>query len=96
MKQSAGYNLVSRLSTFGASVLAFLHDFRVPFDNNLAERDIRMMKLKMKISGGFRTKAGADTFAALRSVLSTARKQHWNILSALLAQPQSLLNRLSA
>ena len=91
-----GHNLLIRLRDFRDDVLRFVADFAVPFTNNLAERDIRMMKLKMKISGGFRTKAGADTFAALRSVISTARKQHWNILSALLAQPQSLINSLSA
>jgi len=52
----------------------FRHDFAVPFTNNRAERDLRMMKVKTKISGGFRTMAGARAFAGLRSVISTARK----------------------
>jgi transposase len=54
-----------------------------------------MMKVKMKISGGFRTMAGAERFARLRSVVSTARKQGWNILETLAAPPASLIWRLS-
>jgi transposase len=54
-----------------------------------------MMKVKMKISGGFRTMAGAQTFARLRSLISTARKQGWNILDTLLAPPSTLIRRLS-
>jgi transposase len=77
-------------------VLRFLHDFAVPFTNNLAEQDLRMMKVKMKISGSFRTLAGAFRFATLRSVVSTARKHGWNILQALVAQPQTLIHALSA
>jgi transposase len=56
-------------------VLRFAHDFRVPFDNNLCERDLRLIKLQQKISGCWRTTAGAERFLAIRSHVSTARKQ---------------------
>ena len=91
MKRRPGHNLVLRLQNFKTDVLRFLHDFSVPFTNNLAEQDLRMMKVKMKISGGFRTMAGAQTFATLRSVISTARKRGWNILQILIAKPETLI-----
>jgi transposase len=91
-----GHNLLIRLHRFKGDVLRFLHDFAVPFTNNEAERDLRMMKVKMKISGGFRTMAGARTFACLRAVISTARKQGWNILRTLVAEPTALIRQLSA
>lgn len=91
LKQSTAQNLLLRLDKYQAAVLAFIHDFRVPFDNNLAERDLRMMKVKQKISGAFRTQLGAEIFADLRSYISTARKQGHNVLeaihNALLGQP---------
>jgi transposase len=87
-----GFNLLFRLRDFKHDVLRFLEDFAVPFTNNQAEQDIRMMKVKMKISGGFRTITGAQTFATLRSILSTARKQGWNILQTLSSPPECLIH----
>jgi transposase len=86
-----GHNLLLRLSTRRRDVLRFLSDPNVPFTNNLAERDGRMMKLRQKISGGFRSEDGAKDFAVIRSVLSTARKQGWNMLQTLIAEPARLM-----
>jgi transposase len=82
-KQSKAYNLLARLDTERDDVLRFTVDFKVPFDNNQAERDIRTPKLKPKISGCMRTVEGAEDFAALRSYLSTAVKHGRNLLDVL-------------
>jgi len=86
-----GHNLLLRLSTRKTDVLRFLTDPLIPFSNNPAERDGRMMKLRQKISGGFRSMEGAMDFAVIRSLLSTARKQGWDILQTLNANPDSLI-----
>ena len=94
-KQRPGHNLLDRLKKFKTDTLRFLSDFDVPFTNNLAEQDLRMMKVKMKISGCFRTLEGAQIFALLRSVVSTARKQRFNILQILTATPEQLMQSLA-
>jgi transposase len=95
-----GHNLLLRLSTRKADVLRFLSDPTVPFTNNLAERDGRMLeprsgsRLRQKISGGFRSCEGAEDFAVIRSLISTARKQGWDVLQALTYQPAHLIAEL--
>jgi len=91
-----GHNLLLRLRDRRADVLRFCDDFDVPFTNNQAEQDIRMMKLRMKISGGFRAIAGTEIFATLRSVISTARKHGINILRALAMPRDNLVKLLAA
>lgn len=85
VKQSAGRNLLDRLRRDQQAVWAFLEDLRVPFDNNLAERDLRMVKVQQKISGCFRSVAGAQAFSRIRGYISTLRKQGLPLLSALQA-----------
>jgi transposase len=76
-------SLLRRLDEYQDDVLRFATDFAVPFDNNQAERDIRMVKLQQKISGGWRSETGADAFLTVRSYLSTARKQNQAALDVL-------------
>ncbi len=83
IKQSPAANLLLRRREHADDVLRFLTDTRVPFDNNLAERDIRMPKLKQKTSGCFRTLNGAESFCTIRSYLATARKQGRNVVHVL-------------
>jgi transposase len=89
-----GHNLLLRLSGKKQDVLRFLSDPDVPFTNNQGERDGRMMKLRQKISGGFRSEQGAKDFAVIRSLISTARKQGWDILQTLITQPKHLIPAL--
>jgi len=82
-KKTKARNLVERFEKHKEAILRFVHVFKVPFDNNLAERDIRMMKVQQKISGCFRSWEGAEQFCHLRSYISTIRKQHLNVWEAL-------------
>jgi transposase len=83
IRQSEARKLVTRLEQRRAEVLRFMTDFRVAFDNNQAERDLRMVKLQQKISGSLRSGEGARQFCRLRSVISTARKQGRGVLDSI-------------
>lgn len=95
-KRRVGHNLLLRLQAHKDGVLRCLSEAQVPFSNNLAERDLRMIKLRQKVSGGFRTLSGAEIFCIIRGFLSTTHKQRRNILEAILQlcqpriQPQLL------
>ena len=89
-KRRPGHNFVLRLRDFWADTLRFLRDPAVPATNNLAERDLRPLKVKQKFSGSFRTAEGAGEFAVLRSLIETGRKQGWKLLPALQADPEQL------
>lgn len=83
VKKSVSLNLLNRLSGYKEQILAFMYDFDIPFDNNLAERDLRMAKVKQKISGTFRSSAGANAFTRIRGYVSTVRKQGENALDCI-------------
>ena len=93
-------NLLERLEGYADDILRFFYDFKVPFDNNFSERDLRMMKVKLKISGCFRSLNGAQYFARIRSYIGTARKQGVNAFEAIRslftnnAVPHNLINNL--
>ncbi len=83
VKQTPAQNLLERLWLGQEQVLAFLDDLTIPFDNNQAERDLRMLKVQQKVSGAFRSAAGAEAFSRLRGYLSTLNKQGVLLLAAL-------------
>ena len=93
-KRRTGHNLALRLRDHKEGTLRFLTDPDVPFTNNEAERDLRMLKLRQKISGGFRSEQGAEDFATLRSVITTARKQGWNIIETLMMPADQIIATL--
>src|SRR5438477_5632377 len=84
-QQTAAKNLLDELLRRAEQVLAFLDDLSIPFTNNQAERDLRMVKVQQKIAGTFRSEDGATAFCRLRSYLSTMRKQGHGMLAALAA-----------
>jgi transposase len=83
LKQSPALNLLERLSFGQQEVLAFLDDFAIPFDNNQAEQNLRMLKVQQKIAGSFRADGGSDAFVRIRGYLSSMRKQGVALLAAL-------------
>jgi transposase len=93
-KRRTGHNLAIRLRDYEEAALRFLHDPTVPFTNNVGELAMRMAKVKMKVSGCFRTMAGAHDFAILRGSIDTARKQGWRIFETLKAPSEILVARL--
>jgi transposase len=85
IKRTKPQNLLARLQTYKLMILAFLYNLLIPFTNNQGEQDIRMIKVKMKISGCFRTRNGAQRFLSIRSYTSTVQKNNRQILPALFA-----------
>src|SRR5579863_1083719 len=83
LKQTPARNLLERLLLDQDAVLAFLDDLTIPFDNNQAERDLRMLKVQQKVSGAFRAPGGGAAFARIRGYVSTLRKQGVALLAAL-------------
>ena len=82
-KQTKATNLLIRLKEYGSSILAFMYNVEIPFTNNLAERDLRMVKVKQKISGTFRSREGASFFCRIRGFISTVKKNDLNVMDSI-------------
>ena len=95
-KRRIGHNLCLRLQKLAECVLLFLHDLTVPFSNNEAERDLRMTKVRQKVSGCFRTVQGLKDFCTLRTIIETARRQGWDVLEILQTPPDKLIQMIEA
>ena len=80
---AAARKLANRLSAKREHILLFMTDFRVPFDNNQAEHDLRMLKVKQKVSGCFRTEKGAEEFCRMRNYISTMKKQGRSVMETI-------------
>lgn len=96
-KKSKPLNLLERFDDWESAVLRFMDDFEVPFDNNLAERNLRMLKVKLKVSGCFRSQKGAEYFMRIRSFIVTARMQGltaFQALKELFVKPLDITQRL--
>jgi transposase len=93
-KRRTGHNLALRLQTRKSEVMRFVTEPHAPFTNNEAERDLRMGKVRQKISGCFRVVSGAEIFCTLRTVTCTARKQGWSVIKTLMKPSDQLIAQL--
>jgi len=93
-KRRTGHNLALRLQKRKTEVIRFLVETNVPFTNNEAERDLRMGKVRQKVSGCFRAMSGAEVFCTLRTVTCSARKQGWSVIETLMKPSGQLIEQL--